>query len=93
MCARKSIRVYRTGQPVDGQRHRATDPYPAFADYVKARLIEDPYLWGSPLWWTAEPRLRSLLPAVKEQPPNPGRSATLVRLALDPGRIGPGQAR
>ena len=46
---RKTIRAYLTGERTVGQRQRASDPFDAFEDYVKARLVEDPHLWAQTL--------------------------------------------
>lgn len=46
---RKTIRAYLNGERTVGQRQRASDPFDAFEDYVKARLIEDPHVWAQTL--------------------------------------------
>lgn len=46
---RKTIRAYLNGERTVGQRQRAADPFDAFEDYVKARLVEDPHLWAQTL--------------------------------------------
>ena len=43
---RKTVRKYLAGNGTPGVRARAApDPFEPFADYVTARLIEDPHLW------------------------------------------------
>ena len=47
---RKTIRAYLSGQRTPGVRQRAApDVFDAFADYVTARLTEDPHLWAATL--------------------------------------------
>lgn len=47
---RKTIRAYLTGQRVAGVRApRGPDGFAAFAEYVRARLAEDPHLWVTTL--------------------------------------------
>lgn len=45
----KTKRAYLPGERVVGKRQRATGPFDAFEDYVRARLIEDPHLWAQTL--------------------------------------------
>lgn len=48
---RKTIRAYLSGQRSPGVRGRAApDVFDEFVDYVRARLIEDPHLWGVTLF-------------------------------------------
>ena len=47
---RKTVRAYLTGQRVAGVRaSRGPDGFAAFAEYVRARLAEDPHLWVTTL--------------------------------------------
>ena len=47
---RKTVRDYLSGKREPGVRQRATDPFAPFLDYVTARLVEDPHLWGITLF-------------------------------------------
>lgn len=48
---RKTIRAYLRDERVAGQRKLAgSDPFEAFADYVRARLVEDPHVWAVTLF-------------------------------------------
>ena len=47
---RKTVRDYLNGKREPGVRKRATDPFAPFLDYVTARLVEDPHLWGITLF-------------------------------------------
>ena len=42
---RKTVRAYLNGERTPGVRKRAVDAFAPFADYVTARLVEDPHLW------------------------------------------------
>lgn len=43
---RKTVRNYLNGKREPGVRQRAEDPFARYLDYVTARLVEDPHLWG-----------------------------------------------
>ena len=48
---RKTVRKYLAGDGTPGVRARSgPDPFEPFADYVTARLIEDPHLWARTLF-------------------------------------------
>jgi hypothetical protein len=47
---RKTVRNYLNGTREPGVRKRATDPFAPFVEYVTARLVEDPHLWGITLF-------------------------------------------
>jgi transposase len=48
---RKTIRAYLADERVAGERKPAgPDPFEPFADYVRARLVEDPHLWAVTLF-------------------------------------------
>jgi transposase len=47
---RKTVRDYLTGKREPGVRKRAGDPFAPFLEYVTARLVEDPHLWGITLF-------------------------------------------
>jgi transposase len=47
---RKTVRDYLNGKREPGVRRRALDPFAPFLDYVTARLVEDPHLWGITLF-------------------------------------------
>jgi len=47
---RKTVRNYLNGKREPGVRRRALDPFAPFVDYVTARLVEDPHLWGITLF-------------------------------------------
>lgn len=53
---RKTIRTYLAGDRTAGVRARsAPDPFAGFAEYVRARLAEDPHLWVTTLADELEP--------------------------------------
>ena len=47
---RKTVRNYLNGKREPGVRKRVLDPFAPFVDYVTARLVEDPHLWGITLF-------------------------------------------
>ena len=48
---RKTVRKYLAGDGQPGVRARPDpDPFDPFADYVTARLVEDPHLWARTLY-------------------------------------------
>ena len=47
---RKTVRAYLNGDRTPGVRARAVDAFAPFADYVTARLVEDPHLWALTLF-------------------------------------------
>ena len=47
---RKTVRDYLTGKREPGVRKRAGDPFAPFLEYLSARLVEDPHLWGITLF-------------------------------------------
>ena len=48
---RKTVRKYLAGDGTPGVRARSgPDPFEPFADYVTARLVEDPHLWARTLF-------------------------------------------
>jgi len=47
---RKTVRNYLNGTREPGVRKRAADSFAPFVDYVTARLVEDPHLWGITLF-------------------------------------------
>jgi len=47
---RKTVRNYLNGKREPGVRKRTTDPFGPFVEYVTARLVEDPHLWGITLF-------------------------------------------
>jgi transposase len=48
---RKTVRSYLNGERVPGVRRSSVpDPLGPFAEYVKARFVDDPHLWGSALF-------------------------------------------
>ena len=47
---RNTVRDYLNGKREPGVRQRAVDPFAPFLDYVTARLVEDPHLWGITLF-------------------------------------------
>ena len=47
---RKTVRDYLNGKREPGVRKRALDPFAPYLDYVTARLVEDPHLWGITLF-------------------------------------------
>lgn len=47
---RKTVRDYLNGKREPGVRKRSVDPFGPFVDYVTARLVEDPHLWGITLF-------------------------------------------
>lgn len=48
---RKTVRKYLAGEQQPGVRARPSpDPFDRFVDYVSARLVEDPHLWGRTLF-------------------------------------------
>ena len=60
---RKTVRDYLNGKREPGVRQRAVDPSAPFLDYVTARLVEDPHLWGITLFdelqaWASRRRIR-----------------------------------
>jgi transposase len=52
---RKTVRAYLNGQRVPGVRKCAVDPFEPFAEYVRARLVEDPHLWALSLFDQLQP--------------------------------------
>ena len=60
---RKTVRDDLNGKREPGVRQRAVDPSAPFLDYVTARLVEDPHLWGITLFdelqaWASRRRIR-----------------------------------
>ena len=47
---RKTVRAYLNGDRSPGVRARTVDTFAPFADYVTARLLEDPHLWALTLF-------------------------------------------
>ena len=48
---RKTVRAYLHGERVPGVRKKPDpDPFDAFVDYIRARLVEDPHLWALTLF-------------------------------------------
>lgn len=47
---RKTVRDYLSGKREPGVRKHAVDSFAPFVDYVTARLVEDPHLWGITLF-------------------------------------------
>jgi transposase len=90
---RKTIRAYLADERVAGQRKPAgPDPFEPFADYVQARLTEDPHLWAVTLFdevvalgydrsypsFTRQLRVRGLRPHCEPCAGTKGRPSTVI---------------
>jgi hypothetical protein len=96
---RKTVRKYLAGDGTPGVRARpGPDPFDPFADYVTARLVEDPHLWARTLLdeleelgfglsyqsLTRNIRARNLRPYARTA--GPLRNAPMRSLRIRPGR-------
>lgn len=70
---RKAIRAYLTGERVVGKRQRTTNPFDAYEDYVRGRLIKDQHLWAQTL--PTSHRREIFGPETCVQPANPARAS------------------
>ena len=90
---RKTIRAYLHGGRVAGQRQRSEpDPFEAFVDYCRERLVEDPHLWATALFdelvelgydrsyptFTRQLRARGLRPACEPCRPTKDRPVAVI---------------
>ena len=78
---RKTVRDYLIGKREPGVRQRAVDPSAPFLDYVTARLVEDPHLWGITLFDELQAfGLRGVVSDVDSGDPGPPPATGLRRL-------------